>query len=150
MPMPQSPVTWEATLNRVAEMLSTTSANLPSQFAGICSQATRQAWIDVYQAVGAMGYSAAHIQSADQLKEWTLARAAVLACCAGTALAQYDLNSIKAFDPLGDPGDLKRKNLFITINGEAFALPRLAPKHQASLPQPTIARCFISIGQLHH
>ena len=120
MPMPESPVTWEAVLNRVAEVLGTTSANLPGQFPGLCSEGTRQAWIDVYGALSGRGYSQSHILAADQLRHWVLARGVVLSVMACSALKDYDLNAIKFFDPIGENRE-KIAFMAITINGEPIA-----------------------------
>lgn len=120
MPMPESPVSWEAVLNRAAEMLGTTAANLPGQFPGLCSEGTRQAWIDVYGALTGKGYSQAHILAADQLIHWTLARGAVLSILACSALKNYDLEAIKFFDPIGEKRE-KIAFMAITINGEPIA-----------------------------
>jgi hypothetical protein len=120
MPMPESPVTWEAVLNRAAEMLGTQAANLPVQFPGLCSEGTRQGWIDVYGALSGKGYGQAHILAADQLKHWTLARGAVLSIMACSALKKYDLEAIKFFDPIGEKRE-KIAFMNITINGDPIA-----------------------------
>jgi hypothetical protein len=120
MPMPESPVSWEAVLNRAAEMLGTQAANLPLQFPGLCSEGTRQGWIDVYGALSGKGYGQAHILAADQLKHWTLGRSAVLAIMACSALKNYDLEAVKFFDPLGEKRE-KVAFMNITIDGEPIA-----------------------------
>jgi hypothetical protein len=120
VPMPEPPVSWEAVMNRVAELLATSADNLPTQFPGLCSEGTRQAWIDIYGALSGKGYSQAHILAADQLRHWCLARGAVLAVMACSALKNYDLESIKFFDPIGENRE-KIAFMAITIDGQPIA-----------------------------
>ncbi len=69
------------------------------------------------------GYSGPTIMATDTtvLRHWVIEHGAVMAIISSAALAEYDLSSIKEFDPLGRDADGKTKPLYLTQGGNPVA-----------------------------
>ena len=92
-------VSWEPVIHRVAAALHVAADQLPPEWATLASIACKDASEDIISLLALKGYSAAQIASADQLASWVERRAYVLTMYRGTALANYDLTSVKLVDP---------------------------------------------------
>jgi hypothetical protein len=99
MPMPEPPVSWERIQNRVSDLLGVPVSGLDPRYAGICSEANRQAWISLYMILSDKGYSQSHLLQADQLIHWQQNIALVIAMGLAATFSSYNLESLKLLDP---------------------------------------------------
>lgn len=106
----------QAVLQRVADALHV--AALPSEWASLAAQATKDAAADLAAVIAGKGYP--EPESADGFAGWQERRAFVLTMSRGAALADYPVESlVKGVDPL----EMVEKLPALLFNGVALAPP---------------------------
>lgn len=97
--MPTEPfVNWESTKLRVANSLHKPAAELSPEWDSLCSQATKDACVEIKRIFVLKGFTVAQLVASSDTRVWAERLAAFWAMVRGTALASYSLDSVKYLD----------------------------------------------------
>lgn len=99
MSAPLPYVDWEIVQQRVAETLATSVSRLDARFAGICSQAAKDATSEIRRIFILKGYSVANIELWDDREYYTGRLATFFALGRAATFMALDLKAIEWLDP---------------------------------------------------
>ena len=113
----QPPVSWEAVLDFVSNILGVPVAVMDPRWPNICVRSTQEGWVEVYQRWILTGYGAANAQGADQNYQLTLNESTIIALRYGSTFSQYSDAQLEQIAKLKTLSE----TMAVTIGGQPIA-----------------------------